>query len=134
MIGVPLLESIIEKYGDGLLDDSLMSVGWPLHLNGAVKQWCVHRTATFQELAGLLKTYNIKEYKRDLIELNSNAAQWKVGAVWNRFYMETETRKSMRQMWRDQKSDMKKSKVTDLRKVEESDILRATDELFMSLK
>ena len=34
----------------GLSENSLMPVGWPLHLDGAVKQWCTHRTATFQEL------------------------------------------------------------------------------------
>ena len=38
-----------------------MPVGWPLHLDGAVKQWCVHRTATFQELADLLSTYDIEK-------------------------------------------------------------------------
>jgi len=71
-IDVPLLGTVIEQYGDRLLDDSLMPVGWPLHLDGAVKQWSVHRTATFQELTGLLKTYDMK---RDLIELNHKAAQ-----------------------------------------------------------
>jgi hypothetical protein len=35
-----------------------------------VKQWCVHRTATFQELADLLSTYDMK---RDLLELNFKA-------------------------------------------------------------
>ena len=52
---------VVEQYGDRLLDDSLMAVGWPLHLDGAVKQWCVHRTATFQELTSLLKTYDTGE-------------------------------------------------------------------------
>ena len=61
-----------------------MPVGWPLHLDGAVKQWCVHRTATFQELADLLSTYDMK---RDLLELNFKAAQWTFGAVWNRWYV-----------------------------------------------
>ena len=87
--------TVIERHGDGLLDDSLMPVGWPLNLDGAVKQWCVHRTATFK-LTSLLKTYDMK---RDLIELNYKTAQWSAGAVWNRRYMEPKTRKSMRQMW-----------------------------------
>ena len=60
-IDVPLLGSVIEQNGDGLLEDSLMPVGWPLHLDGAVKQWCVHRTATFQELTDLLSTYDMKK-------------------------------------------------------------------------
>ena len=68
-----------------------MPVGWPLHLDGAVKQWCVHRTATFQELADLLSTYDMK---RDLLELNFKAAQWTCGAVWNRWYMELPTGKN----------------------------------------
>ena len=33
-IDVPLLGSVIEQNGDGLLEDSLMPVGWPLHLDG----------------------------------------------------------------------------------------------------
>ena len=31
-IDVPLLGTVIKRYGDGLLDDPLMPVGWPLHL------------------------------------------------------------------------------------------------------
>ena len=122
-IDVPLLGTVIEQYGDGLLDDSLMPVGWVLHLDGAVKQWCVHRTATFQELTGLLRTYDMK---RDLIELNYKAAQWGVGAVWNRKYMETNTGKSMRQMWIDCEADINK-KVTNLTQVKDSDLRRANE-------
>ena len=43
---VPLLGTVIEQNGDGLLEDSLMPVGWPLHLDGAVKQRCVHQPPT----------------------------------------------------------------------------------------
>ena len=94
-----------------------------LHLDGAVKQWCVHRTATFQELTGLLKTYDMK---RDLIELNHKAAQWGIGAIWNRKYMETNTTKSMRQMWKDRESDINR-KVTNSAPVKDTDLRRATD-------
>ena len=45
-IDVPLLGTVIEQNGDGCLEDSLMPVGWPLHLDGAVKQRCIHRTTT----------------------------------------------------------------------------------------
>jgi len=50
-IDVPLLGTVIEQNGDGLLEDSLMPVGWPLHIDG---QRCIHRTTTLQELNNLL--------------------------------------------------------------------------------
>ena len=80
-IDVPLLGTVIEQNGDGLLEDSLMQVGWPLHLDGAVKQRCVHRTTTLQELDDLLSAYDMK---RDLVEINYKAAQWTHRPVWNR--------------------------------------------------
>ena len=63
---VPLLGTVIEKNGDGCLEDSLMPVGWPLHLDGAVKQRCIHRTTTLRELDELLQAYDMK---RNLVEL-----------------------------------------------------------------
>ena len=39
-IDVPMLGTIIEQNGDGLLEDSHMPVGWPLHIDGAVRQCC----------------------------------------------------------------------------------------------
>ena len=45
-IDVPMLGTIIEQNGDGLLEDSHMPVGWPLHIDGAVRQCCSHRSAT----------------------------------------------------------------------------------------
>ena len=33
-----LLGTVIEQNGDGCLEDSLMPVGWPFHLDGAVKK------------------------------------------------------------------------------------------------
>ena len=92
-IDVPLLGTVIEQNGDRQLDDSLMPVGWPPHLDGAVKQWCVHRTTTFQELTDLLSTYDMK---RDLLELNDKAAHWGYGAVWNHRHMDSSTSRSMR--------------------------------------
>ena len=29
--------TVIEQNGDGLLDDSMMPIGWPLHIDGAVR-------------------------------------------------------------------------------------------------
>ena len=122
-IDVPLLGTVIEQNGGGQLDDSLMPVGWPLHLDGAVKQWCVHRTTTFQELTDLLSTYDMK---RDLLELNDKAAQWGYGAVWNRWYMDSNTGRSMRQMWIDRETHINK-KVTNTRPVTDNDLWRATE-------
>ena len=42
-IDVPMSGTIIEENGDGLLEDSHMPVGWPLHIDGAVRQCCIHR-------------------------------------------------------------------------------------------
>ena len=36
----------MEQNGDGLLEDSHMPVGWPLHIDGAVRQCCMHRAAS----------------------------------------------------------------------------------------
>ena len=122
-IDVPLLGTVIEQNGDGQLDDSLMPVGWPLHLDGAVKQWCVHRATTFQELTDLLSTYDMK---RDVLELDDKAAPWGYGAVWNRWYMDSNTGRSMRQMWIDRETHINK-KVTNTRPVTNNDLWRATE-------
>ena len=48
-IDVPMLGTIIEQNDDGLLEESHMPVGWPLHIDGAVRQRCIHRDTTLQE-------------------------------------------------------------------------------------
>ena len=53
-IDVPMLGTIIEQNGDGLLEQSHMPVGWPLQIYGAVRQSCAHRDTTLQELDDLL--------------------------------------------------------------------------------
>ena len=58
---MPLLGTVIEQNGDGCLEDSLMPVGWPLHLDGAVKQRYIHR-ATLRELDELLQAYDMKKF------------------------------------------------------------------------
>ena len=45
-IDVPMLGTIIEQNGDGLLEQSHMPVGWPLHIDGAVRRNCAHRDTT----------------------------------------------------------------------------------------
>ena len=71
-IDIPMLGTIIEQNGDALLEDSHMPVGWPLHIHGAVRQCCIHRSATLQELDDMLKEYDMK---RDSVEINHNAPQ-----------------------------------------------------------
>jgi hypothetical protein len=60
-IDVPMLGTLIEQNGDGLLEESHMPVGWPLHIDGAVRQRCVHRDTTLQELDDLLSEYDMNE-------------------------------------------------------------------------
>ena len=105
-IDVPLLGTVIEQNGDGCLEDSLMPVGWPLHLDGAVKQRCLHRTTTLSELDELLQAYDMK---RNLVELNFEAAQWKHKAVWTRKYMEAKRGHGLIQLWNDHEIDNKKN-------------------------
>ena len=120
-INVPLLGTVIEQNGDGLLEDSLIPVGWPLHLDEAVKQRCVHRTTTLQELNDLLSAYDMK---RDLVKLNYKAAQWTHRAVWNRWYMEPKRGHHMSQLWADHETDIAK-KVTSSTEVTLGDMRRA---------
>ena len=54
-IDVPLLGPTIEQNGDGQWEDSLMPVGWPLHIDGAVKQYCLHRENKLQVLSNVLR-------------------------------------------------------------------------------
>ena len=120
-IDVPMLGTIIEQNGDGLLEDSHMPVGWPLHIDGAVRQCCIHRSATHQELDDMLKEYDMK---RDSVEINHDAPQWSHNAVWNRRYMEPKTGYTLRQLWTDSEPAIgqKSSPSYDIK---EGDILRA---------
>ena len=77
-IDVPMLGTIIEQNGDGLLEDSHMPVRWPLHIDGAVRQCCIHRSATLQELDDMLREYDMK---RDSVETNYRAPQWSHNAI-----------------------------------------------------
>ena len=75
-----------------------MPVGWPLHIDGAVRQCCIHRSATLQELDDMLKEYDMK---RNSVEINHKAPQWSHNAVWNRRYMEPKAGYTLRQLWAD---------------------------------
>ena len=120
-IDVPMLGTIIEQNGDGLLEDSHMPVGWPLHIDGAVRQCCIHRSATLQELDEMLKEYDMK---RDSVEINHNASQWSHNAVWNRKYMEPKTGYTLRQLWADSEPAIGQ-KSSPSYEVKDGDICRA---------
>ena len=96
-----MLGTIIEQNGDGLLEQSHMPVGWPLHIDGAVRQSCAHRDTTLQELDDLLGEYDLK---RDLVEINRKAPQGSHNAVWNKRYMEPKPGFALQQLWADSES------------------------------
>ena len=120
-IDVPMLGTIIEQNGDGLLEDSHMPVGWPLHIDGAVRQCCIHRAASLQELDDMLKEYDIK---RDSVEINHDAPQWSHHAVWNRKYMEPKPGYTLEQLWADSEPAISK-KTTTSYDVQTNDVQRA---------
>ena len=104
-----------------LLEDSHMPVGWPLRIDGAVRQCCIHRAATRQELDDMLKEYDMK---RDSVEINHDAPQWSHNAVWNRRYMEPKRGYTLRQLWADSEPAIGQ-KSSPSYEVKEGDILRA---------
>ena len=73
-----------------------MPAGWPLHIDGAVRQRCIHRDTTLLELDDLLSEYDMK---RDLAEINRKAPQWSHKAVWNKWYVEPKAGHTLNQMW-----------------------------------
>ena len=120
-IDVPMLGTIIEQNGDGLLEQSHMPVGWPLHIDGAVRQSCAHRDTTLQELDDLLGEYDLK---RDLVEINRKAPQWSHNAVWNKRYMEPKPGFTLQQLWADSESAIAQ-KTSPSYEVQDNDIRRA---------
>ena len=120
-IDVPMLGTIIEQNGDGLLEQSHMPVGWPLHIDGAVRQSCAHRDTTLQELDNLLGEYDLK---RDLVEINRKAPQWSHNTVWNKRYMEPRPGFALPQLWANPESAIT-LKTSPSYEVKDSDIRRA---------
>ena len=96
-IDVPMLGTIIETNGDSL-DDSHMPIGWPLLIDGAVRQFCVHRYTTIQDMQDMLKAYDLG---KNSVEINKEAPQWTHFSVWNRRYMDPLPGNDLRQMWQE---------------------------------
>ena len=96
-IDVPMLGTIIETNGDNL-DDSHMPIGWPLLIDGAVRQFCVHRYTTIQDMQDMLSAYNLS---KNSVEINKDAPQWTHFSVWNRKYMDPLPGNDLRRMWQE---------------------------------
>ena len=116
-----MLGTIIEQNGDGLLEQSHMPVGWPLHIDGAVRQSCAHRDTTLQELDNLLGEYDLK---RDLVEINRKAPQWSHNTMWNKRYMEPRPGHALQQLWANSESAIAQ-KTSPSYDVKDNDIRRA---------
>ena len=96
-IDVPMLGTIIETNGDNL-DDSHMPIGWPLLIDGAVRQFCVHRYSTIQDMQDMLSAYDLS---KNSVGINRDAPQWTHFSVWNRKYMEPLLGNDLRSMWQE---------------------------------
>ena len=96
-IDVPMLGTIIETNGDNL-DDSHMPIGWPLLIDGAVRQFCVHRYTTIQDMQDILSAYNLS---KNSVEINKDAPQWTHFSAWNRKYMDPLPGNDLRRMWQE---------------------------------
>ena len=115
-----MLGTIIENNGDSL-DDSHMPIGWPLVIDGAVRQCCVHQYSTIRDMQDMLKAYDLE---KNSVEVNRAASQWSHFAVWNRKYMEARPGNSLRQLWEESEpaigrkiSPSYEIKVNDIRRV-----------------
>ena len=87
----------------------------------AVRQCCIHRAASLQELDDMLKEYNMK---RDSVEINHDAPQWSHHAVWNRQYMEPKPGYTLEQLWTDSEPAISKKTSTSY-EIQTNDVLRA---------
>ena len=94
-VEVPMLGTMIESCGD-TLDESHMPLGWPLSIDGAVRQFCMHKRATIQELNGMLAEFNLQ---RSSVEINRNTTLWLHNSVWNKKYMDPYPGYTLQQLW-----------------------------------
>ena len=96
-IDIPMLGTIIETNGDNL-DDSHMPIGWPLLIDEAVRQFCVHSYSTIQDMQDMLSSYDLS---KNSVEINRDAPQWTHFSVWNGKYMEPFLGNDLRSMWQE---------------------------------
>ena len=94
-IEVPMLGTMIESCGD-TLDESHMPLGWPMSIDGAVRQFCMHKRDTIQQLNNMLAEFNLQ---RSSVEINQSTALWSHNSVWNRKYMDPLPGYTLQQLW-----------------------------------
>ena len=123
-IEIPMLGSTIENSGDAL-DESHMPLGWPLSIDGAVRQNCSHKKATIQELDNMLQEFDLR---RSSVAINRNATQWSHNSVWNKKYMEPIQGYTLKQLWKDAEPYISK-KTSRSSDVSEGALLRNVREL-----
>ena len=119
-IDVHMLGTIIENNGDSL-DDSHMPIGWPLVIDGAVRQCCVHRFSTIQDMQDMLQAYDLE---KNSVEVYCGASQWSHYAVWNRKYMEARPGNNLRQLWEESEPAIG-PKISPSYEIKANDIRRA---------
>ena len=94
-VEIPMLGTMIESHGD-TLEESHMPLGWPISIDGAVRQFCMHKRDTIQELNGMLAEFNLQ---RSSVEINCNTNLWAHNAVWNKKFMDPAPGQSLQQLW-----------------------------------
>ena len=90
-----MLGTMIESCGD-TLEESHMPLGWPLSIDGAVRQFCMHKRATIQELNDMLAEFNLQ---RSSVEINRNTTLWSHNSVWNKRYMDPYPGHTLKHLW-----------------------------------
>ena len=73
-----------------------MPLGWPLSIDGAVRQFCMHKRATIQELNDMLAEFNLQ---RSSVEINRNTTLWSHNSVWNKKFMDPYPGYTLQQLW-----------------------------------
>ena len=92
-----MLGSIIKRCGD-TLDESHMPLGWTMLIDGTVRQFCMHKKATIQELGSMLEEFDLQ---RSSVEINRNTPQWSHNSVWNRRYIDPKSGYTLQQLWKE---------------------------------
>ena len=73
-----------------------MPLGWPISIDGAVRQFCMHKKDTIQELNSMLAEFNLQ---RSSVEINCNTNLWAHNAVWNKKFMDPAPGQNLQRLW-----------------------------------
>ena len=94
-VEIPMLGTMIENYGD-ILEEAHMPLGWPISIDGAVRQFCMIKKDTIQELNSMLAEFNLQ---RSSVEINCNTNLWAHNAVWNKKFMDPAPSQNLQRLW-----------------------------------